>query len=139
MIKKNRHHHLSTWLKLCLFPLTLLTGCGLINSTINKKFDTLTVKELADKLKKGDQIRIVDCRAENTFAESHIEGAVNIPISKFDDSFMSIPKDKPVALICYLGIFSRVGAQKLAENGYSEVYSVSGGMKAWESAHPDKP
>jgi rhodanese-related sulfurtransferase len=136
MIRNIKQHREFILIKHCLLPLALLTGCGLLNATLNKKFNILTVKELEKKLNEGEEFIIVDCRKENTYAKSHIKGAINILISKFDETFRSIPKDKPVALICYLGIFSRVGTQKLVENGYSQVYRISGGMKAWESAHP---
>jgi rhodanese-related sulfurtransferase len=54
-------------------------------------------------------------------------------MGEFDELLMTIQKDKPVVLICYFGLFSRVGAQKLLKNGYSEVYSVAGGMRAWNN------
>ena len=43
-------------------------------------------------------------------------------------------KDKPVYLICASGHRSAKGAKILLELGYTEVYSVSGGIQAWLSA-----
>ena len=43
-------------------------------------------------------------------------------------------KDKPVYLICASGHRSAKGAKTLLELGYTEVYSVSGGIQAWLSA-----
>jgi rhodanese-related sulfurtransferase len=43
-------------------------------------------------------------------------------------------KDKPVYLICASGHRSRNGAKTLLKLGYTDVYSVSGGIQAWLKA-----
>ena len=97
--------------------------------------DEFSRKQTEKKLKAAESFTLVDCRMPKAYAESHIDGAINIPFTVFENSYHEIPKDKPVVLVCYLGMFSRVGAKLLVENGYQAVYSLVGGMKEWDKMH----
>ena len=126
-------NHSQYWFVL-FFCLSVLSGCALIDAYTDAKYETLSVEELNDMILQGQKFTLVDARKKEDFDESHIAGAINVPIGEFDETFESIPKDKPVAIICYLGLFSRVGAQTLVKNGYEQVFSVSGGMSSWRDA-----
>jgi len=56
---------------------------------------------------------------------------MNLPYDKFMLNFSVIPSDGVVVAVCYVGMFSRVAAQKLCDSGYSRVFSLAGGMKRW--------
>jgi hydroxyacylglutathione hydrolase len=47
--------------------------------------------------------------------------------------------DKPIATICSVGDRGGIAASILKQAGFTEVYNVLGGMKAWESlGYPTK-
>jgi rhodanese-related sulfurtransferase len=106
-----------------------------VTASINKRYALMDTEELGKKLKVAESFTLVDCRMPKAYAESHIDGAINIPFTVFENSYHEIPKNKPVVLVCYLGMFSRVGAKLLVENGYQTVYSLVGGMKEWDKMH----
>lgn len=43
-------------------------------------------------------------------------------------------KDKPIAIYCRSGRMSGIVAKQLAENGYTNIYDLRGGMNAWTSS-----
>lgn len=106
-----------------------------ITASINKRYVLMDTEELENKLKAVESFTLVDCRVPKAYAESHIDGAINIPLTVFEKRYREIPKDKPVVLVCYLGMFSRVGAKLLVDQGYQTVCSLVGGMKEWDKMH----
>jgi monothiol glutaredoxin len=43
----------------------------------------------------------------------------------------ALPKDTALAFICHHGISSRSAAERFIAHGFTNVYSVDGGMDAW--------
>ena len=65
-----------------------------------------------------------------------IEGAINIPAEQLEADPAQIPRDRPVILICYVGVASEQAAKKLAELGY-DVSHVDGGYNAYKKLPPE--
>ena len=74
------------------------------------------------------KITIVDMREETEYSDSHFEGSINIPVSKFWAGIDNIPKDKPVYVFCSSGYFSEEMVILLEERGY-DATNVLGGYK----------
>ena len=74
------------------------------------------------------KITIVDMREETEYSDSHFEGSINIPISKFWEGIDNILKDKPVYVFCNSGYFSEEMVILLEERGYNAT-NVLGGYK----------
>jgi|GEM_PF-371492 len=85
----------------------------------------------------GPGALLVDLREPRNFEEGHIEGVVHRPFDeflrevvakgRFDDY-----KENDVVLICDTGHMSRVVGEILAlDQGFTNVYSLKGGMKRW--------
>ena len=51
------------------------------------------------------------------------------PITKTD-------LDQPLVVVCYHGNSSQSAAAYLAGQGFSEVYSLDGGIELWRSTYP---
>ena len=60
-----------------------------------------------------------------------IRGAVNIPAEQLAADPEQLPKDRPVILICYVGMASEQAAGKLSALGY-DVTHVDGGYNAYK-------
>ncbi|AGH80721.1 pyridine nucleotide-disulfide oxidoreductase family protein [Psychromonas sp. CNPT3] len=71
---------------------------------------------------------IVDVREESEFAQSHIKGAINIPLSEIRQRTDELPKDKPLYLHCRSGQRSYNAVLALQNMGFTDVYNVSGGF-----------
>ena len=80
---------------------------------------------------------VVDMRnPEDIQVFGAIDGAINIPAEQLEADPAQVRKDKPVLLICYVGLSSEQAAEKLAALGY-DVTSVDGGYNAYKKLLPD--
>lgn len=68
----------------------------------------------------------IDVREENEFANGHLKGAINIPLSQFRERMHEIPKDVPVYVHCRSAQRSYNVVMALEHSGYDQVYNVSG-------------
>ena len=69
---------------------------------------------------------IVDVREENEFAQGHLIGAHNIPLSQLQERMDEIPRDVPVYLHCRSSQRSYYALCRLQGNGYRNVVNISG-------------
>ncbi len=77
---------------------------------------------------------LVDIRDADAYNAGHIPQARHIPVADFDKKAASLPKNKPVILVCDLGRSAVGAAKKLRELGLTEVTTLDGGMRAWSAA-----
>ncbi|MDY4692826.1 MAG: ATP-binding protein [Blautia sp.] len=85
-----------------------------------------------ENLEKEDRshITIVDVRPLDQFKRGTIPGSVNIPGDEFEGRTDTIPKDKPVYVMCHTGERSQEFVELLTEKGYDAV-NVQGGYRAF--------
>lgn len=79
--------------------------------------------------------RLVDVRESPEWEEGHLPGALHISKSYLEQRIEAAvaDRDAPVVLYCAGGIRSLFAAQTLAEMGYTDVASMSGGFQGWKS------
>lgn len=77
------------------------------------------------------EIGLLDVRQPSEYNEGHIAGATLIPLPLLSEEYHTLDKDRPIIVYCAIGGRSRVAAQQLAGRGFTKVYNLSGGYKAW--------
>ncbi|MBT2662684.1 rhodanese-like domain-containing protein [Bacillus sp. ISL-45] len=81
---------------------------------------------------------IVDSSPEAVFHEGHINGAINIPDSQFDQFASLLPEDKNKLLIFYCGgvtcELSSSSAEKAMKLGYKNIKVYQEGLPEWKKA-----
>ena len=88
----------------------------------------------ARELMEGDSSKAfvaLDVRQPKEYEAGHIPGAKLIPMPDLTKRLDEIDRDKGVIVYCAIGGRSRVAAQMLAGRGFSDVYNLAGGFKAW--------
>lgn len=70
--------------------------------------------------------------AENSLGT--ISGSLNIPVDELRNRLDEIPRDKPVYVFCAVGLRGYLASNILIQNGFSNVYNLSGGYKTYEAA-----
>ncbi len=77
---------------------------------------------------------VIDVREADEFEQGHVPGAQFIPRGFLELRIENVTtnRSEPIFLICAGGNRSALAAKSLKEMGYSEVYSVMGGFKAWK-------
>jgi hydroxyacylglutathione hydrolase len=94
----------------------------------------LSVHHLKAKLDRGDNLLVLDTRGQDEWDSGHIAGAMHIYVGYLEKSLSSVPKDRPIAVICNVGHRAGLGASILLRAGYPDVYNVLGSVKAWVAA-----
>jgi sulfur-carrier protein adenylyltransferase/sulfurtransferase len=82
---------------------------------------------------------IVDVRESSEWEQGHVPGARHVSKSYIEQQIEAAAPDRdaPVILYCAGGVRSLFAAQTLADMGYSDVASMSGGFQAWKGAGLD--
>lgn len=94
----------------------------------------LSVEETRPRLAAGT--RLIDVREDNEWQSGHAAGAEHLGRGIIErDIEKSIPdKDSELILYCGGGYRSALAADNLQRMGYTNVYSMAGGWKAWKDA-----
>jgi glyoxylase-like metal-dependent hydrolase (beta-lactamase superfamily II)/rhodanese-related sulfurtransferase len=102
--------------------------------------EIITVKELQEKLRKHENIFILDVRPTDQRNEWRIADSVHVDAYKQlnagDDTALDIvelPRDSTVVTICAAGRTSLLASKLLQRKGVN-AFSLEGGMKAWNYA-----
>jgi adenylyltransferase/sulfurtransferase len=92
---------------------------------------TITVRELKDRLDKGDQIFLLDVREPWEYSMAKIEGSTLIPLGTLPQSLDQIDKNAEIVAYCHHGMRSADAAGFLLQQGYAKVKNLVGGIDAW--------
>lgn len=98
-------------------------------------FQILSSEEVSNKIQQNN-LMIVDIRDPQTFARGHLPHAQLLNNENLENFLSTTDKQQPLLVCCYHGISSQQAAQFLADKGFAEVYSLSGGFVAWQEAYP---
>lgn len=94
------------------------------------------IHEVHRRLKQGEQFHFVDVREDNEWAKGHATGAIHIGRGVIERDIESIIPDRSAEIVLYCGggYRSALAADNLQKMGYSNVYSMDGGYRAWKEA-----
>jgi rhodanese-related sulfurtransferase len=90
----------------------------------------ISVRELKEKIDKGEDIQIVDVREPFEYEMSNI-GGDNIPLAGILIESDKIDTEKPVIMVCRTGRRSGVACMQLEQLGYDNLYNLEGGLVDW--------
>jgi NADPH-dependent 2,4-dienoyl-CoA reductase/sulfur reductase-like enzyme/rhodanese-related sulfurtransferase len=76
---------------------------------------------------------LLDVRTAGEHRAGSIDGSLNIPVDDLRSSLSSIPKGKTIVTFCAVGQRAYVAARILAQNGYDDVYNLSGGYTTYSA------
>lgn len=104
-----------------------------ITDTI-KKIDIMSVDEARKWLagqKEGEFI-LLDVRQPEEYRSGHLPGAEFIPLPELLERMKELDPAKPLLVYCRRGNRSRSAAALLSSEEFVRVYSLQGGIMAWE-------
>jgi rhodanese-related sulfurtransferase len=76
-------------------------------------------------------VRFVDVREAEEFAQARIRGAQRISLSELASRYQEIPTSQPLVLYCRSGNRSAQAAGWLATKGYTNLFNLDGGILGW--------
>lgn len=92
--------------------------------------EEITVKELKQKMDKGEDFQLIDVREPFEYEMSNL-GGENIPLAGVVIESDKIATDKPVIVMCRSGKRSGVAIAQLEQLGFTDLYNLEGGILAW--------
>ena len=95
----------------------------------------ISVEETLQHLREDANVKLIDVREDNEWFE-HAEGAIHLGRGIIERDIVQTFPDKKTEMILYCGggYRSALAADMLQKMGYTNVYSMAGGWKAWKDA-----
>lgn len=93
----------------------------------------LSVKQCKKLLDSHQPLLLIDCREAHEYAYCHLHNAILIPLSTFvqkSETAFSDPQE-PAIIYCHHGVRSLHAVNHLREQGFSNTFSMQGGIDAW--------
>jgi len=91
----------------------------------------ITPAELQRWLHEGRALQLLDVREPHETAQGMIAGAQAWPLATVLDAVPGLDATRPIVCVCAGGVRSRKAAAALLSAGFAPVYSLAGGMTAW--------
>jgi rhodanese-related sulfurtransferase len=93
----------------------------------------LTVDQVKAKLDRGERFHLVDVREESEWAKDHLPKAVHLGKGIIErDAEKQLPDTgAEIVLYCGGGFRSALAADNLQKMGYTNVWSMDGGIRGW--------
>ena len=120
-----------------LIVVAFVSGAMLLWPVVRRGAGGASVSTLeATQLINRQDALILDVRNAEEFQKGHILNARNIPMPQLDarNSDIARYKEKPVIVACESGNRSGGAAAVLRKQGFAQVFSLSGGIAAWQQA-----
>jgi rhodanese-related sulfurtransferase len=99
----------------------------------------LTVDQVKAKLDRGEKFHLVDVREDTEWAKDHVVGAIHLGKGVIErDVEQRLPDTgAEIVLYCGGGYRSALAADNLQKMGYTNVFSMDGGIRGWrEKGYP---
>jgi len=75
------------------------------------------------ELVRNSKTSIIDVRTTDEFANSRVDGSINIPLNLVPDNIEKLKKMQPLVLCCVAGVRSGQAMEFLKFNGIDQVYN----------------
>jgi len=109
---------------------TVLLGFGGI-SGLRAEVKTIQPLELQAFRRKNPQVQIIDVRETWERKKAKIPRSKHIPLVEMSSAKLRLNMDYPVVVYCRSGRRSQHGAEILNKLGFTEVYTLEGGINAY--------
>lgn len=102
----------------------------------SQKFASLT-PAAAVQLMNTEDVVLLDVREPAEAVGGKIGKAIQIPSSSVAQRMSELEKHKNKTLLVYdkTGARSAIACKELSKNGFEKVFSLNGGLAAWQEAH----
>ena len=105
----------------------------ILDNAINKSRPVITANELKNIENAHDNVQIIDVRVSKQYSDAHMASAINIPQDSLRKDLESLDKDAITITYCNKGVTGNAAQNILLNNGFKEVYNLSGGHKFYKT------
>jgi hydroxyacylglutathione hydrolase len=97
----------------------------------SKTVEQVSVNEVSELVKADPKLQFVDVRRVAEHAAGHAVSTINLPLDKLVRELDVLDPEKPTYVICQSGYRSSIATSMLENAGFTKVFNVTGGTKAW--------
>ena len=97
----------------------------------SKTVEQVSVNEVSELVKADPKLQFVDVRRVAEHAAGHAVSTINLPLDKLVRELDALDPEKPTYVICQSGYRSSIATSMLENAGFTKVFNVTGGTKAW--------
>lgn len=100
----------------------------------------IDVHALAEMRGGGNAHTVLDVREPNEVAICAIENSLQIPMQQVPQHVETLPRERPLIVLCHHGTRSAVVTAFLRKNEFDNAWNLAGGIDAWARlVAPDMP
>ena len=118
-------------------PLPALAASGSGIPLLKQKTEAGKSIEISPKEVRGlmdsSQVTLIDVREPYERDKAKIEPSVFIPLGELPEKMKGMDKSKTVVAYCHTGVRSAFAAEMMRNAGFSQAYSMAGGIDEWSS------
>ena len=105
----------------------------LVNDS-KSRIKEVSVAQTQDRMRENPEAKVIDVREDKEWEAGHAAGAIHLGKGIIERDIEATVPDKDTELILYCGggFRSALAADVLQTMGYTNVYSMAGGWKAWK-------
>jgi rhodanese-related sulfurtransferase len=116
----------------------ILVSLMLLHNLLGEKlrgYSSITPAQSMQMINREEAL-ILDVRENKEYDDGHIINSVHIPLSNLKTQISDLEKHKAkkVIVTCRTGHRSSQACANLKKEGFEQVFNLSGGVMAWESA-----
>ena len=107
--------------------------CGIQREPAGVPLRELRADAVAAMRSRGEEFLLLDVREPDEWRAAHIDGARLVPLGELPESLGELAewKDRKIVVHCRSGARSARACRLLHENGFADVWSLTGGIEAW--------
>ncbi len=102
-----------------------------LHPELTERSSRLTAVELAQHLRQGTELTLLDVRSPAEVAGGTIPGATHVPLPQLTSRIDQVDITRPVVVFCASGYRSMIAASVLRRHGAADVSDLLGGYEAW--------
>ncbi len=91
----------------------------------------ISATELAQRLKQGNHVRLLDVREPHELEISRLEGATLIPLGQLAARLSELDSAEEMVVFCKSGTRSKRALELLVSAGFRKIKNLKGGINAW--------
>jgi rhodanese-related sulfurtransferase len=117
-----------------LFGLVVVSGAALLWPSLQRRGTKVSLLQATQLINQGKTL-ILDVRGGPEYAAGHMRDSRNIPQKDLGKRVTELDKfkAKAVIVVCSNGVQSSKATSQLKGAGFNEVYSLAGGLAAWQA------
>lgn len=109
---------------------------GFVAENILQKRVKMVSWEKANMLNDDDVL--IDVRTKEEFEKGNIPGAINIPVDELRARLDELIAEKNIYVYCQIGLRGYLANRILVQNGFENVFNISGGYYLWQQCNAER-